>query len=296
MIYTIYKVGFGIWNTLVGLAMTLFTTSPTAANGDVYTITHNLYLAISSISVPITMLFFLIAIIKEAVTTPPHQVIHKLLYSALKFCIMIGVLMNLWEIMGYIIQIADGITSELAGATPYQIAFPADLQNAINTALVRPTATIEPLDLGPSVIRFAGAWIDYIVKYLIFIIASAVTTLIMVASGLSVLSSAYQRIIKPLAILPFSSITVAMASGAGDAQRVTTSYLKTLFGFCLSGAFMVICIKLGNALTSGGGIFNLNAVTDAMEKMLYISIQTAINPIITAGLIKSSDHIIGRFF
>lgn len=65
MIKGIYNTGYSIWNYLIDIAVSLFTTSPTAANGAVYTTTHNLFLAISSISVPICVVFFLLALIKD---------------------------------------------------------------------------------------------------------------------------------------------------------------------------------------------------------------------------------------
>lgn len=58
MLKGIYNTGYSIWNYLMDIAVSLFTTSPTAANGSVYATTHNLFLAISSISVPICIVFF----------------------------------------------------------------------------------------------------------------------------------------------------------------------------------------------------------------------------------------------
>lgn len=113
---------------------------------------------------------------------------------------------------------------------------------------------------------------------------------ITVASCISILSGAFQRILKPLAILPFSSVTVAMASGTGEASRVTANYLKTFFGFCISGAFMVISVKIGVALINGGLIvFNYKSM-DITSKLLYITVQNAITPIVISGLVKA-NHI-----
>ena len=140
-----------------------------------------------------------------------------------------------------------------------------------------------------------SSWFDYIMTNFLFLIASIATLVIIVASSISILSSAFQRIIKPLAIMPFSSITVAMGSGGHESQRVMSQYLKTFFGFCISGAFMVVCVKLGVALTSGLVAFDLTSLT-LHEKVLYISVQNAITPIVIAGLIKGADSIIGRFF
>ena len=143
--------------------------------------------------------------------------------------------------------------------------------------------------------QFLEKYLEIAMTKLLFFIASIVTLGIIVASCISILSSAFQRILKPLAILPFSSITVALASGTHEAERVTTSYIKTFFGFCISGAFMVICIKLGTALTNGGLIAFDFANLSTNEKLLYISVQNMITPIVIAGLVKTADSVIGRF-
>jgi len=284
MIESVYKSAFSIWNQLIDLAITLFTTSPTTANGSVYVTAYNLYLAIQSISTPIAIVFFLIAIFKDVITTPPDQQARRFFGDAMKFGIMIGLLTNLWSIMGYIIQIADGVTTALntSGAT-YQMSVSSELSSVIAEAGVQPgTFSV-------------GNWVDYIFTNILFFIAAIGTLAVIISSCVSILSSAFQRIIKPLAILPFSSITVAMGAGSGDASRVMSSYLKTFFGFCISGAFMVICVKLGVSLTSGMIAFDINSLT-LHEKVIFISVQTAITPIIIAGLVKSADSIIGRFF
>ena len=143
--------------------------------------------------------------------------------------------------------------------------------------------------------QFLEKYLEIAMTKLLFFIASIVTLGIIVASCISILSSAFQRILKPLAILPFSSITVALASGTHEAERVTTSYIKTFFGFCISGAFMVICVKLGTALTNGGLIAFDFANLSTNEKLLYISVQNMITPIVIAGLVKTADSVIGRF-
>lgn len=97
-----------------------------------------------------------------------------------------------------------------------------------------------------------------------------------------------------MVIMPFSSVTVAMATGSQEASRVTTQYLKTFFGLCLAGAFMVVSVNLGVALSNGLIVFDYAALS-TIEKVLFISIQNAITPIVIAGLVKSADSIIGKF-
>ena len=122
------------------------------------------------------------------------------------------------------------------------------------------------------------------------------TLVVIIGSAITILSSAYQRIIKPLAILPFSSISMAMAAGTEEGGRTAMNFVRTLFGFAISGAFMVICIKLGVSLTSGGMIgFDLASMS-MFEKIIYISVQNMLTPIIIAGLVNGADSVVQRIF
>lgn len=293
----VYNVAYEIWNTLISIAMSLMTTSPKeASHGELYTTTKNLFNAIKDIALPIAIIFFLIAIYRDVVGTPPEQQARRFFGDALKFCVMVAVLANLWDIMGYVIQISDGVTDKLAGVADYEkLKVSDDLKAVIKEAAKPPEVDIFHDGLG----IFLAGWIDHLMTRLLFFITSLVTLIIIISSALSIISSAFQRIIKPLAILPFAAITVAMAAGSGDASRVASSYVKTFFGFCISGAFMVICIKLGGTLSKE----MINIETMAMfttgtlhEKVLLISIQNAVTPIVIAGLVKTADHVISRFF
>lgn len=295
----IFEVSYGIWNNLITVAMTLFTTSPTAASGSVYSTSRDMYNAISNVSLPITIVFFLIAICKDVTGSPPEQQVRKFLGDALKFGILVGILANLWDVMGYIMQIADGLTDKLASSSSgtYLLSISSDLSNALTEAAdLKPTTEIHFTSFGSDLIEFTGELLSIAFTQLLFFIGAIVSLGITVASCISILSSAFQRILKPLAILPFSSVAVAMASGTQEATRITTSYLKTFFGFCISGAFMVICIKMGVALINGGLIVFDYGSLDITSKLLYITVQNAITPIVISGLIKATDSIIGRFF
>lgn len=277
---TMYEAGFNTWNKLIEIAMTLFTTSIKTANGDVYSTIKTLYNAISAISIPIATVFFLIAILREVVSAPPEQQSKKLLASALKYGIMIGILANLWTIMGVVIDVADGVTTALSNgskvaAAGYKMEMSSDLVEAINKINEIP-------------------WYEEWYWHIGVFVSAFITLLIIVGSCVSILSCAFQRIIKPLAILPFAAITVAMGAGSGSASRVASQYMKTFIGFLLSGAFMVICVKLGVGLSKGMIAFNVNDLS-AKEAVIYISIQYSIAPIMIAGLIKSTDSIIGKF-
>lgn len=293
----IFNTAYSIWNNLIEIAMTLFTTSPTAANGSVYSTCKNIYTAISDIALPIAIVFFLIAICKDVISTPPEQQIRKFLNDAFKFCILVGVLANLWDVMGYIMQIADGVTEKVASNanSTYQMTMSAELADIISEVNdLKPTTQIHFTSFGSDLIAFAKEFLDITMTRLLFFIAAIITLGAIVAACISIINCAYQRILKPLVILPFSSITVAMASGSHEAERVATSYIKTFFGLCLSGAFMVVCVKLGVALTNGGFISSPNGAS-INTKALFIAVQNMVTPTIIAGLVKSADSTIARF-
>lgn len=293
----IFNTAYSIWNNLIEIAMTLFTTSPTAANGSVYSTCKNIYTAISDIALPIAIVFFLIAICKDVISTPPEQQIRKFLNDAFKFCILVGVLANLWDVMGYIMQIADGVTEKVASNanSTYQMTMSAELADIISEVNdLTPTTQIHFTSFGSDLIAFAKEFLDITMTRLLFFIAAIITLGAIVAACISIINCAYQKILKPLVILPFSSITVAMASGSHEAERVATSYIKTFFGLCLSGAFMVVCVKLGVALTNGGFISSPNGAS-INTKVLFIAVQNMVTPTIIAGLVKSVDSTIARF-
>lgn len=296
MIEKIYEAAFNLWNRLCTVAMTLFTTSPTEANGSVYTIAYGLYNAITDIAVPIAITFFLIAIIQDVLATSPEQQVRRLFNDLLKFGVLVAILANLWTIMGYIMQIADGVTDKFATSGTYSLSVSSELKSIIRSVEnSKPDVEIKFKTFGEDFAEYMEELMDYLLNLIVLFVAAVATFAGILSAGLSLINSSYQRIIKPLAIMPFSSITVALAAGTAEAKRTTTSYLKTFFGFCISGAFMVICVKLGTALSDGLLSFNM-ASMELIEKVLLISVQNAVTPIMIAGLVKATDSVIQRFF
>lgn len=300
----IYESSFNIWNTLIDIAMTLFKTSPTSASGSVYYIAHTCFNAISSISVPIAIVFFILAIIKDVLGTPPEQQARKFIQDALKFGVLVSVLMNLWLFMGYIMQVADGVTDTIGISGTYTLSMSSDLSEVVSeVTTAAPSTSLSYSDvfaflsnIMTDLKEYIGELKDIIVLQLLLVITAAATFVLTLSAGFTIINCAFQRIIKPLVILPFSTITIAMAAGSGEAERISTSYLKTFFGMCLSGAFMVMCVKLGAAIINGGVIALDTASSDLMERLLYVTVQTAITPIVTAGLVKNVDSMISKFF
>ena len=286
VVKALYNCSFTIWNTLMKIAMTLFTTSPkTAAGGTPYSTVHTLFNAISDATVPIATVFFLIALYKTVVSAPPEQQAQRFLLDALRYCIILFVAANMWKIMGYVMDFADGITAKMGTTSGYKLTMNSDLESIIDSTLKLP-------DFELSGEWFSGVWTT-IGCSLLFLIAGLVMVFIMVASCISIISAGFQRILKPLVILPFAGIAIAMGAGGHEISRSLVQYLKTFFGFCISGALMVICVKTGVTLCTSLVNFDLSGASN-IYKCVLITVQSAITPIVIAGLVKGTDSMVQR--
>ena len=286
VVKALYNCSFTIWNTLMEIAMTLFTTSPkSAAGGSPYTTVHTIFTAISDATIPIATVFFIIAIYKTVISAPPEQQAQKFLMDAVRYCIILFVAANMWSIMGYIMDFADGITAKVGTTGSYKLTMSGDIEAIIESTLKLP-------DFELSGEWFGKLWSVVGCSFL-FLIGGLVLVFVMVASCISIISSAFQRVLKPLIILPFAGIAVAMGAGGHEISRSLLQYIKTFFGFCIAGALMIICVKTGVKLCTDLVSFDLTGASD-IYKCVLITVQAAITPIVISGLIKGTDSIVQR--
>ena len=189
--------------------------------------------------------------------------------------------------MGYIMTFADGITGKISATGTYTLAVSGDMESIIDSCLEFPE------------FELSGEWIaefwSTIGCSLLFLIGGVVLLFIMVASCLSIISSAFQRILKPLMVLPFAGIAIALGAGGHDISRSLLTYIKTFFGFCISGAMMVVAVKCGVSLCTNLVNFDLSGASN-IYKCILITVQMSITPIVISGLVKGSDSIIARMF
>jgi len=302
LIKALYNAGFTVWNTIVGLAMTLFTTSPTSL--DVYNIAHNIYSSIQDITIPIAIVIFLIGWLKAVCQGPPERTAHEMFGVFFRFCIVVAIAANLWTFMGYVIQVTDGVTNAISnnsGDATYQLSLDQTLSSAIDAISQTPTSDDIDWDIMHPFIsfgKFVTVWVVWFLTYVGYLIAAFITLGIMVYCSIAILSQAYQRIIKPLVVLPFMAISFGFAAGQGEGERVAINYFKTIVSFLLSGAFMVVAVKIGAALTMSGDL-SLTLAADASDGtsvMLLTCIRNMVTPVITLGIVKSTDSIMNRIF
>lgn len=300
----IYNVGYSFWNVIIDAAITLFTTSPINANGDVYTITHNLFNALYGISIPLAEVFMLFGMYQDVVGSPKEQQLRRIAMNLLKFATILIVISNLWNLMGWIMELADEITVVLGATGTYQLTMPTEIQTLISQATTFPEIDLESAGLDIALIMeaifdFLGNIVEYLLWQVLLLIASLASMGVCIITSLSILNSAFQRILKPLIMIPFSTITVSMAAGTSEEGRSTWNYIKMFFGLCLSGAVMVICIKLGVALANGMvGTMITNDITgeSMFFQIIFISVKNMLIPVMISGLVKGAESMIARIF
>lgn len=287
-IYGIYEAAYSIWNMLMDIAMTLFTTSPMdASGGALYETVHTLFTSIADISTLLCTLFFLYSVIKTIDVSPPEQVTERLKMEFVKFAVVVAVVLNLWTLLGGIMQITDGITSKFA-AEDYTLEVSGTLETVLQSLDdSKPEASFSA--------EFFTAMMAYIGNWLLCFLGGMATLFVVIGASVSIISCGFQRIIKPLVSIPFATVTVSMASGSPEEQRVAYNYVKSFLGLCLAGAMMVVCVKLGATLSSGLIAFNTEDLS-LTEQIIYISVQNAVSPIVIAGLVKCAEGILNRWF
>lgn len=288
VVKALYNCSFTIWNTLMQIAVTLFTTSPkTAGGGSPYATVHTIFNSIADATVPIATVFFIIAIYKTVVSSPPEQQAQRFLMDGLRYCIILFIASKAWTIMGYVMTFADGITAKIGAVSGYTLAVDGDLESIIEEVTTFPAFAL------------SGEWFTGVMSTLgccfLLMIGGVVLVFIMVASCISIISSAFQRILKPLIILPFAGIAVALGAGGHEISRSLLQYVKTFFGFCISGALMIICVKTGVSLCTDLVSFDLSTASN-IYKCVLITVQAGITPIVIAGLVKGVDGMVSRMF
>lgn len=275
--------------------MTLFTTSPNEAagkDGKLIDTVHSLYNTLSSVAIPIAVIFFLIAMLRDSNLKAKEQQLPAMLSSMIHYGVIIAILSSLWTIMGYIMSATDNIMDKVIDSDITYKLNPNDQKILMDVIADFELRQCEGIT---DVFPWLGEMFSCFFADLLFMIVGLIVVIIVAGAGLTIVSVAFQRILKPLVILPFASIMVAVGAGGGDVGRVALSYLKTFVAFCISGAFMVVAIKVGVAFCSNG-LFNFD-MTDMgkIEKMVLVSVQTGATPMVIAGLVKSMDGIIARF-
>ncbi len=293
---SIYKGAFGIWNFFISLAVTLFTTSPkAAASGSLYATAHTFYNTVITVTVPLATVFFIIAVYKEVIGSPPEQQARRFMQDAFKYVIILYISTQLWTIMGYVVDFSDGLTDSLSvSVDECKIDVEhSDIYTMIDN--VKRETDTERGEFLTDPESYLTKVMSSMVCFVILLFGSLISILVMAACGLSITNIAFQRIIKPLVIMPFGAIVLGIGSCAGEGTRMMWHYGKTLLSLCISGAFMVLAVKLGIKLTTTAIAFDVTS-TNVVSTTVLMTVQTNVAAIVITGLCKAMDSLVSRVF
>lgn len=289
---SIYELAFWLWSAFMDASTELFTLDPMGSGGKLngaLSAVHKAYDAISDIAIPLATVCCILALLKIVISTAPQHQARAFLGSGLKFGIIVGFAANMWTIMSFISAICTGVIDNIhssAGAAYGTLSFNSKMQDILQMI----EDNINNLNI---VDVFNGTLFHTIMIWLLGSILALVYLVIVVACAISITMTAFQRLFKPLIILPFSTIAIATGAGGPEVGKTLSQYIRTYIGFVLSGAVMVLAISLA---ASFGSMIDLGAFAtdDDMAKLVLGSIEMALIPVVTTGLIKGADQIISK--
>ena len=317
-----------IWNLFIALAIQMFQTD--ALTDPTYAAVKNTvstcYNVVIDIAIPVATVFFLIAVIKDVEFAPADQQ-HKMMWSSLvKYAIILGFLAFSWQLLTLIMSATNELCHALSVTGTYTIDYnTSTLKTAVDNYYAEDLLegfTIPPLNLNLPSVSFRTFFSDLgsliasiftgiigwifsvlgsflgiiVVKMLIVPLLGIVGVFIMVASGISIFNSAAQRIVKPLVLIPFAGVGIAMGAGSSDYSRQASQFIKYYIGLCLSGCFMVVALNLGATLCANVKIAEAVGMTSNLSIVLGSLLQFCIMPLIITGLIKSMDSVVSHAF
>lgn len=293
IIQALFDAAFAVWEGFVDIAYLMFTTSPkTQSGGALYTAAKEIYDGIVSCTVPIATLFFIIAIYKTVSSTPPEQQARKFMLDMFKYVMILYISSQLWDVLGYIIDFSDGITSSISGNASdiYIQTSGSSLEADISTLDLMHNVTFD----WDSMDTALGQMFENLGKFMLYLVGGFISIIILAASGLSMVAIAFQRIIKPLLILPFGAIVLGIGACSGEGERMMWHYGKSFLAFCISGAFMVAAIKLGGVLITNCPIDTSNYSGFVATILTIVNVD--LTAVVITGLLKSMDGIVSKVF
>ncbi len=250
------------------------------------------------LTVPIATLFFIISIYNSVVENPPEEQAKHFVFDIIRYALVIVISANLYNILTCVTEVAEDTTDiildtgEQSSSSVYDYSYE---NSPIKAAVERRKG--HPVDIKQFTKGNAVKFFDSIFEYITLFLGALITLLTFGVSAFTIVMAALQRIVKPLMMLPFSTIVIGMSACSGQGERTLMQYVKTLLGYCLSGVFMVMALKLGAKMATMNLIhlgynFRGNSTIGALAGVVNMNLPI----LITVGLIKSSEGFMGKVF
>ncbi len=251
------------------------------------------------VAIPIATLFFIIAIYNAVVSTPPEEHPKRFIMNTIRYAVVIVVATNVFNILTCVTEITEDATDAVLEATQpastNDYKFTYDDNSPIRQAIKRRSS--KPIDIKKFTQGKVLVFLDSVFEYVTLFLGAVLTLISFAVSAFTIAMAGIQRIVKPLMMLPFSTIVVGMSACEDEGERTLMNYLKALLSFCMSAVAIVISIKIGAALSSlnlihlGKGLPGKSTVA-ALAEVVNINLPV----VITTGLVKSSEGFMNKVF
>ncbi|MCR5196580.1 MAG: type IV secretion system protein [Pseudobutyrivibrio sp.] len=298
----LYRLAFTLFNKLLGI-MQFPHLSDDKQWGGLWNVVKGCFDLLLAFAMPIAVILFIVAIYKAVISKPPEEQPKQFLSEALRFIFIIFIISNLFNFMTCTTQITDSVTDKimnLDGMNPTNKdhkEYEFDYEKSTIKAAVDKTGKIstETLTKG-TVLDFFGEIFSFI-----FLFFGGIGTILVFAAGAyEIAKVTIERILKPLVMIPFSTILIGFGACEGHSERMISHYGKKVLGFCLSGVFIIVALKMGAVLTTmklfssctPNGIEDSSGLVGAIAGILQANLPV----LITTGIVKSADTFMDKIF
>ncbi|MCR4567802.1 MAG: hypothetical protein K5769_07105 [Pseudobutyrivibrio sp.] len=272
---------------------------------DVWDVAKTCFDALKGITIPVATIFFIIAIYKSVISKPGEEQPKQFLLEAIRFVIILFITENLFTILSLITEFSEQLTSavlaENGGNKVEKSTFWDDGIKVILAAISNNEKEGNPKfsDLiNGDILVFC----EKIFTFLVYFLGGLVTLLTFVSSGYTIVMATVQRIVKPIIMMPFSTIVIGIGAASSEGERMIWHYAKSFLGYCLSGVFILMAVKMGLSL-AGLDLFNLPGVVpepkeegEFVMSAIVALFRVNLPVLITAGLVKSADSFMDKIF
>ncbi|MCR4567804.1 MAG: type IV secretion system protein [Pseudobutyrivibrio sp.] len=307
----LYRLAFDVFNNLIKAMEFPRLTESDGKWVNLWNAAKGCFDIMFGVAIPIASIFFMIAIYKTVVGKPPEEQPKQFVVDTLRYAFIIVIVSNLFNYLTLIINITDEVTNTL-----------------LEIKEMDPTSTDDEIKYKDYDVRYDESPIKKVVdrysitdkekhsitsyedksvldffcdlfEYIILFFGGLATIIIFGVAGYTIVKTTIERIIKPLAMLPFSVIVIGMGVCSGDGERSVVNFIKKLLAFCLSGVFIIMAVKIGS-LVARMSLFDLTNKLKISETNILAAIAGIFNVnlpvILTTGLVRSSENFMDKVF
>ncbi len=266
--------------------------------GSLWNVVKSYFDVMLVIAIPIATVFFIIGIYNSVINNPPEEQVKHFMMDTIRFAMVLVITANLFNALTSITEITEDITDKIietgepANNELYNYSYD---DSPIKAAIDRRDS--HPVNLKKLTQGHALVFFDSIFEYITLFLGGLLSILTFATSAFAIVMATIQRIVKPLMMLPFSTIVIGMSACSGEGERTFTHFIKNILNFCLSGVFIVMAIKIGAKIATMNLIhlgynFRTNSAIAAIAGVVNMNLPV----VITTGLVKASDGFMGKIF